>query len=210
MEGVQAYIGLRGSRNVNELADVPADKLDLYNTHYMKPVHFERQDSEDQVVRPAASRPRDGAAGGVEHRGVRGLLLRRLQHRLSPAGQGITSAGRADGGGAGGPHHRSGDRLAVLDRRHPRDPLRGDDEHPGWRGLHRPRPRFGQWSCPVQCADDLPRVVVRRRPPGIPGRADRLGRLFRRRRGQSCGRSSRRTPGRRTRASGRSGATRGS
>ena len=43
MEGVQAYLGLRGSRNVNELADVPADKLDLYNTHYMKPVHFERR-----------------------------------------------------------------------------------------------------------------------------------------------------------------------
>jgi len=43
MEGVQAYIGLRGSRNVNELADVPADKIDLYNTHYLKPVHFERR-----------------------------------------------------------------------------------------------------------------------------------------------------------------------
>jgi aminopeptidase len=43
MERVQAYIALRGSRNVSEMADVPGPALDLYNTHYMKPVHFERR-----------------------------------------------------------------------------------------------------------------------------------------------------------------------
>ncbi|HEX8202022.1 MAG TPA: aminopeptidase [Isosphaeraceae bacterium] len=43
MERVQAYIALRGSRNINEMADVPAEKLNLYNAHYMKPVHFERR-----------------------------------------------------------------------------------------------------------------------------------------------------------------------
>ncbi len=43
MDGVQAYLGLRGSDNVNELADVPPEKLDLYNTHFLKPVHFERR-----------------------------------------------------------------------------------------------------------------------------------------------------------------------
>ncbi|MBX6316220.1 MAG: aminopeptidase [Isosphaeraceae bacterium] len=43
MEAVQAYIGLRGSHNINEMADVPPAKMDLYNTHYMKPVHFERR-----------------------------------------------------------------------------------------------------------------------------------------------------------------------
>ena len=41
MERVQAYIALRGARNINEMADVPGEKMDLYNTHYMKPVHFE-------------------------------------------------------------------------------------------------------------------------------------------------------------------------
>jgi aminopeptidase len=40
MKGVQAYIALRGSKNVNELADVPADKMGLYNEFLMKPVHF--------------------------------------------------------------------------------------------------------------------------------------------------------------------------
>ncbi len=43
MERVQAYIALRGSRNVSEMSDVPAAQLDLYNTHYMRPVHFERR-----------------------------------------------------------------------------------------------------------------------------------------------------------------------
>ncbi len=43
MERVQAYIGLRGARNINEMADIPADKLGLYNTYLLKPVHFERR-----------------------------------------------------------------------------------------------------------------------------------------------------------------------
>lgn len=41
MQKVDAYIALRGSRNINEMADVPGDKMNLYNTHYLKPVHFE-------------------------------------------------------------------------------------------------------------------------------------------------------------------------
>jgi aminopeptidase len=41
MERVQAYIGLRGSDNVNEHADVPSGKLELYRTHWAKPVHLD-------------------------------------------------------------------------------------------------------------------------------------------------------------------------
>jgi aminopeptidase len=43
MERVQAYLGLRGARNVNELADVPPEKLEHYNAHVLKPVHFDRR-----------------------------------------------------------------------------------------------------------------------------------------------------------------------
>jgi aminopeptidase len=43
MDRMQAYLGLRGTRNINELSDVPDDRLGLYNTHYSKPVHFERR-----------------------------------------------------------------------------------------------------------------------------------------------------------------------
>ena len=41
MAQVQAYIGLRGARNINEMADVPLEKMALFNTHVFKPVHME-------------------------------------------------------------------------------------------------------------------------------------------------------------------------
>jgi aminopeptidase len=41
MERVQAYIGVRGSDNVAELSDVPARAMELYEKHWLKPVHFE-------------------------------------------------------------------------------------------------------------------------------------------------------------------------
>lgn len=40
MKEMDAYIGLRGGDNVNELADVPKDKLDLYMTRYSEVVHI--------------------------------------------------------------------------------------------------------------------------------------------------------------------------
>ena len=41
MERVQAYIALRGARNINEMADVPGERMNLYNTFFQKPVHYE-------------------------------------------------------------------------------------------------------------------------------------------------------------------------
>jgi aminopeptidase len=41
MERVNAYIALRGARNINEMSDVPGEKMNLYNTHFLKPVHLE-------------------------------------------------------------------------------------------------------------------------------------------------------------------------
>lgn len=41
MEQVQGYIGLRGSLNVTELSDVPADKMKLYQSIWWKPVHVD-------------------------------------------------------------------------------------------------------------------------------------------------------------------------
>jgi len=40
MESVDAYIALRGSDNPFTLRDVPGDKIELYNKHFYKPVHF--------------------------------------------------------------------------------------------------------------------------------------------------------------------------
>jgi aminopeptidase len=41
MQRVNAYIALRGARNINEMSDVPGEKMNLYNTHFLKPVHFD-------------------------------------------------------------------------------------------------------------------------------------------------------------------------
>ncbi|HXE71297.1 MAG TPA: aminopeptidase, partial [Candidatus Nitrosotenuis sp.] len=43
MEKMEAYVALRGSLNVSELADVPPDKMRLYEQHWLKPVHLERR-----------------------------------------------------------------------------------------------------------------------------------------------------------------------
>jgi aminopeptidase len=41
MERMTSYIALRGARNINEMADVPGEKMNLYNSHVLKPVHFD-------------------------------------------------------------------------------------------------------------------------------------------------------------------------
>ena len=40
MREMDAYIGMRGSRNISELSDVPSEKMQLYQTHWLQPVHF--------------------------------------------------------------------------------------------------------------------------------------------------------------------------
>jgi aminopeptidase len=41
MEQMTAYIGIRGSTNSNEFADVPREKMDLYQECWWKPVHID-------------------------------------------------------------------------------------------------------------------------------------------------------------------------
>ncbi len=41
MDQMDCYVGLRGSDNVSELADVPAEKMKIYETYYQTPVHHD-------------------------------------------------------------------------------------------------------------------------------------------------------------------------
>lgn len=43
MAEMQAYIGLRAGDNTNEWADLPGEKLKIYNAYYTKPVHMEER-----------------------------------------------------------------------------------------------------------------------------------------------------------------------
>jgi len=40
MEGVQAYVGIRGNANIAELSDVPNEKMDLYEKYWLTPTHL--------------------------------------------------------------------------------------------------------------------------------------------------------------------------
>jgi aminopeptidase len=50
MKHMDAYIGLRGSQNALELADVPADKMALYQKHWWKTAHDQRVNHTKWVV----------------------------------------------------------------------------------------------------------------------------------------------------------------
>jgi aminopeptidase len=43
MKDMQAYIGIRAGENINELADVPSEKMQTFMTYYSKPVHSEQR-----------------------------------------------------------------------------------------------------------------------------------------------------------------------
>jgi aminopeptidase len=50
MKQMQGYIGVRGGANINEMSDVPADRLKLYNSLYYFPVHFDIRVKETRWV----------------------------------------------------------------------------------------------------------------------------------------------------------------
>ena len=50
MEGVQAYVGIRGTINATELSDVPPEKMDLYQKLLWHPVHTEVRVSKTKWV----------------------------------------------------------------------------------------------------------------------------------------------------------------
>ena len=43
MKRMDAYLGLRGGFNINEMSDVPADRLKAWGAGYMKPVHMQQR-----------------------------------------------------------------------------------------------------------------------------------------------------------------------
>lgn len=50
MKAMDCYVAIRGSENVNELADVPAEKMKLYTEHYNEVVHGQRVNHTNWVV----------------------------------------------------------------------------------------------------------------------------------------------------------------
>lgn len=41
MDKMDCYVGIRGSENISELSDIPAEKMKIYETYYATPVHHD-------------------------------------------------------------------------------------------------------------------------------------------------------------------------
>ncbi|GIP39446.1 aminopeptidase [Paenibacillus sp. J31TS4] len=50
MKQMQAYISVRGGSNINEMADVPSDKMGMYSSLYTHPVHLQTRVKETKWV----------------------------------------------------------------------------------------------------------------------------------------------------------------
>ncbi|QKG85213.1 aminopeptidase [Kroppenstedtia pulmonis] len=50
MKEMDGYIAIRGSENINELSDVPAEKMNMYTEHFNRPVHDQRVNHTKWVV----------------------------------------------------------------------------------------------------------------------------------------------------------------
>jgi aminopeptidase len=86
MENVQCYIGARGSHNVSELSDVPAEKQRIFEQTVWKRVHGEVRVPKTRWVVLRWPNPEHGATRGDVDRQFRGLLLRRLHNELREDG----------------------------------------------------------------------------------------------------------------------------
>ena len=123
MEQVQAYIGIRGAANSSQFADVPQQKMDLYQQHWWKTVHTDVRIAKTKWVVLRYPTDSFAQAANMSTAGVRGFLLRRLHGRLRGDGRGPEAAGRADGGGRPRADRRARHRARVLDQGHPGDSL---------------------------------------------------------------------------------------
>ena len=76
---MDAYIAIRGSQNITELSDVPAEQMKLV-AKKMRPVQDQRVRKQSGSC--CAGPPLDGATRRHEHGSVRGFLLRRVHAGL--------------------------------------------------------------------------------------------------------------------------------
>ncbi len=105
MQQVQAYIGIRGARNINEMADVPLDKMNLFNTHVYKPVHMDCRIKATKWCVLRLPNPSMAQQAGMSTEAFEDFYFDvcNLDYRRW---QGRWARWSADGCGPRGPHHR--------------------------------------------------------------------------------------------------------
>jgi aminopeptidase len=164
MQEVQAYIGIRGTPNVSELADVPGDRMDLYLKHVVKPVHLEYRVEKTRWVVLRYPNPSMAQLAGMSTRAFEDFFYQvctldyhRMAEAMEPLKQRME---RTDQVRIKGPGHRP----AFQHSRNPRGQVRRPAESAGWRVLHGAGARLRPRHHHLQHAFALHGNHLRRRP----------------------------------------------
>ena len=137
MEEMDAYIGIRGAANSSQFADVPLEKMDLYQQHWWHPVHTEVRVPRTKWVVLRYPTDSMAQAADMSSEAFRGFLFRRLHGRLRADGPRPGAAGAAHAGGRPRAAGRPRNRPDVLDPRHGGAALPWRTKHSRRRGVHR-------------------------------------------------------------------------
>jgi hypothetical protein len=141
MKRMQAYIAVRGSENIFETSDVPADRVQLVS-RLMKPVLDHRVNKTKWVVLrwPTSAMAQQA---GMSTEAFRGLLFHGLHlDYAANDGPGMKALARPDEQDGPRAHQGSGHRPAVFHQGHRRRALRRPAQHPGRRGVLLPGEGF--------------------------------------------------------------------
>ncbi len=182
MEKVQAYIGVRGAANSSQFADVPHEKMDLYQQHWWKAVHTDVRIAKTKWVVLRYPTDSFAQAANMSTPAFEDFYFDGLHCRLRRDGEGPGAAGGADAEGGPRADRRRRHGAGILDQGHPRDSVLGRAQHPRRRGVHGPGPRQHQRANSLQHAVALPGHGVRQHRVRVQGRQDRAGNRQRNRR----------------------------
>ena len=163
MEEMNAYIGIRGAANSSEFADVPIERMDLYQRLWWHRVHSQIRVPKTRWV--VLRFPTDAMAQAANmsseafedfYFAVCTADYARMARDQEPLVRRMLAADRVRLVGAG---HRAG----VLHPRHARAGLPWATEHPRRRGFYGARSRQREWHGPLQYAFALSGHSVSRR-----------------------------------------------
>ena len=176
MEQVQAYIGIRGAANSSQFADVPHEKMDLYQQHWWKAVHTDVRIAKTKWVVLRYPTDSFAQAANMSTPAFEDFYFDVCTADYAAMAEAQKPLVDADGSGRPRADRRARHGAGVFDQGHPGDPLLGRAQHSGRRSLHRPGPRQHQRPHSLQHAVALPGHGVRQHRVRIQERQDRRAR----------------------------------
>ena len=149
MSTMQAYIGIRAGENTSEFADLPGEKLTLYQKEYIQPVHMEVRVPFTKwcILRypnPSMAQLANMSTEVFEdfYFNVCNLDYAKLSKAMEPLVELMETTDRVRITGK--------DTTSPFHQRHSRHQMRRAQEYPRRRGLYRPGPGVGERSDHLQ------------------------------------------------------------